>query len=112
MSLKELPYNDLMAQCSRKLIKVSPEEDQKRIDEIENCDHLFVKLRDYDHPNLDLNVIECVHCGVTNKYIELENTMLRYRKSLEYYVYTTFHFTNLEYKDTNIETVMMDIIKR
>ena len=114
MSLNNLPYNDLMAQCSRKLIKTTKEEEQKRIEEINNCNHLFVKLRDYDtshYNNLDLSVVECVHCGVTNKYRDLERVMERYKRSLDYYVLTKFHYTNVEYNDETIESIMMRKIK-
>ena len=114
MSLHELPYNDIMAQCSRKLIVKTKEEEQLRIDEIKNCNHLFVKLRDYNtsfYGNLDLSVIECVHCGVTNKYKDLERVLQKYRHSLDLYVLTKLHYTNVDYNETTIETVMMDKIK-
>lgn len=114
MSLRELPFNDMMAQCSKRLIKISKEEEEKRINEINNCDHLFVKLRDYDtsyYDNLDLSVVECVHCGVTNKYRDLERVMQKYRRSLDYYVLTKWHYTNVEYNETTIETMMMNKIK-
>ena len=114
MSLSNLPYNDMMAQCSKRLIKISKEEEEKRIHEIENCNHLFVKIRDYDtsqYDNADLSVVECVRCGVTNKYENLERVMEKYRRSLDYYVLTNFHYTNIEYNDVTIETVMMNKIK-
>lgn len=114
MSLRELPFNDMMAQCSKRLIKVSKEEEEKRINEINGCEHLFVKLRDYDtsyYDNLDLSVVECVHCGVTNKYRDLERVMQKYRRSLDYYVLTKWHYTNVEYNETTIETMMMNKIK-
>ena len=114
MSLVELPFNDMMAQCTKKLIKVSKEEEIKRINEIENCNHLFVKVRDYNtsyYGDLDLSAVECVHCGVTNKYRDLEKVMQKYRKSLDYYVLTHWHYTDVEYNDVTIETIMMDKIK-
>ena len=114
MSLRELPFNDIMAQCTKKLIKVSKEDEEKRINEIKNCNHLFVKLRDYNtstYDNLDLSVVECVHCGVTNKYHDLERVMQKYRKSLDYYVLTHWHYTDVEYNEVTIESMMMDKIK-
>ena len=114
MSLRELPFNDMMAQVSKKLIKVSEEEKQKRINEIRNCEHLFVKLRDFDtstYEGIDLSVVECVHCGVTNKYKDLERTMRKYQRSLEYYVLTKMHYTDVSYNDTTIESRLMDEIK-
>ena len=114
MSLRELPFNDMMAQVSKKLIKVSQEEEEKRINEIRNCNHLFVKLRDFDtstYEGLDLSVVECVHCGVTNKYKDLEYVMGKYRRSLDLYVLNKLHYTNVEYNETTIESRLMDEIK-
>ena len=114
MNLHELPINDMMAQCSRKLIVQTPEEEQARINEIENCNHLFVKLRDFDlslYDNLDLSIIECVHCGVTNKYQNLERVLQKYRKSLDIYMLSKLHYTSVDYKETTIETEMMNKIK-
>ena len=114
MSLRELPFNDMMAQVSKKLIKVSEEEEQKRINEIKSCNHLFVKLRDFDtstYDGLDLSVVECVHCGVTNKYKELERVMKKYQRSLDFYVLTKLHYTNVQYNEQTIESKMMDEIK-
>lgn len=112
MSTKESSLNDLMTQCSRKLIKLTPYEEEKRINEIKNCNHLFVKLRDYDqssyYPNVDLAVVECVHCGVTNKFKDLEYTLSKYRKSLEYYVLTRFHYVDVEYNESTIESIMIN----
>ena len=114
MSLHELPLNDMMAQVARKLIKKSPLEEEERINEIRSCNHLFVKLRDFDtstYDGIDLSVVECVHCGVTNKYKELERVMRKYRRSLEIYVRSRLHTTNAEYNDQTIESMLMDEIK-
>ena len=113
MGLKQLPYNDMMAQFSKKLIKVTKEEEEKRINEISNCNHLFVKLREFNAEQNDNNllIVECVHCGVTNKYCDLERVMSRYRRSLDYYVATNYHCINVEYMDNTIETRMMEEIK-
>jgi len=106
MALRDQTYNDLMAQCSKKLIKTTIDEEQNRINDINNCHHLFVKLRDCANND----IVECVHCGVTNKYNELENTMSKCRKSLEFYVRTNFHLKDVEFKDITIESIMMSKI--
>lgn len=114
MSLRELPFNDMMAQCTKKLIKGSKEDEEKRIREIEQCNHLFVKLREQvssSDNDADLSVIECVHCGVTNKYKDLERVMQKYRRSMDYYVLTNWHYTDVTYNDVTIETLMIDKIK-
>ena len=110
MSLGRIPLNDMLAQCSKKLVHVSDEEREKRISEINECDHLFIKLRDYDNNmgNNDLSIVECVHCGVTNKYYDLERVLAKYKKSLDYYVLTNYHYTNVKYDDATIESLMMD----
>ena len=113
MISKQSPYNDLVAQCSRKLIKLPKEEELARIKEIRNCNHLFVKLRENEksiYSSHDIPTIECVHCGVTNKYVDLEYTLNKFPKSLEYYVLTRFHHTNIEYNECTIETEMMNEI--
>ena len=106
--------NDMMAQCSRRLIKVSKEEEQARINEIRECKHLFVKLKDIREGDNEQNtiVVECVHCGVTNKYRDLEKTLLKYQKSLDYYIITAFHRTDFEYNSATIETLMMNEIEQ
>ena len=111
MNLKESIINDLMAQCSSKLIKRSDEDEQKRINEINNCNHLFVKLRDYDKTefsNINLTVYECVHCGVTNKFMDLETTIPKYRKSAKYFILTKLHYTDFEFKNITNESIMMN----
>ena len=114
MSNNGMILNDMMAQCSQKLIKVSDEERENRIKEINSCHHLFVKLR--ERPELeeyhDSVVVECVYCGVTNKYNDLEKTLVKYRHSLEYYLLNKFHNVNIEYNDSTIESQMMEEIKK
>ena len=106
MTLKEQSYNDLMAQCLKRLIKTTENEEQNRINEINNCNHLFVKLRDSENNN----IVECVHCGVTNKYHELETTMTKCQKSLEYYVRTNLHLKDVSFNEMTIESMMMNKI--
>lgn len=53
------------------------EEDKKSVDKMKNCEHLFVKFVEGEDINLghssdcyyDPPIIQCVHCGLTNKYI-------------------------------------------
>ena len=74
--LNKLPNNDNFAQCCRSLINGYQDNyKNQRKDEILNCNHLFLKLKDkeyigsyhssdcYDNPA----IVECVHCGLTNK---------------------------------------------
>lgn len=113
MILKDLPDNNLMAQCTRKAIKLSLEEEQERINEIRNCKHLFVKLRERDYSIYtpkDIPIIECVHCGVTNKYVNLEYTLNKFSRSRDYYVLNVYHYTDVEYNECTIETQMMNEI--
>ena len=111
---EKTPINDLMAQCSKKLIKMPEEEENKRIWEIANCNHLFVKIKEsQDNLDEDTTIIECVYCGVTNKYRILENTLLKkIPKSLEYYIMTKYHCKDVEYRESTIETEMMDKLER
>ena len=109
ITMSVLQNNDMMAQCTRKLIKISDEETEKRVKEIENCDHLFVKLRENKEfiDNPDATLLDCVNCGVTNKFFELESRMMRYRRSFEYYLFNIVHKLDIDYNDTTIESTMM-----
>ena len=80
IELKQLPINDEFGQCMRKLRKTSIEFTLQRQEEIRRCNHLFVKLKegeeyfgihstDYCRTAHD---VECVHCGLTNKFIKIE----------------------------------------
>lgn len=78
--IKKLPINDEFAQCMRKLRISSEEIIQKRREEMRNCNHLFVLLRKgeeiYGCHSTDYykgaNEVECVHCGLTNRFNKLE----------------------------------------
>ena len=83
IEIKQLPINDEFGQCMRKLRIVPTEFTQKRQEEIRNCNHLFVKLRqgkevfgchstDYYK---DANEVECVHCGLTNRFNRIEEVL-------------------------------------
>lgn len=81
--LKKLPINDEFGQCMRKLRIVSTEFTQKRQEEIRNCNHLFIKLRQgekvFGHHSTDYykgaNEVECVHCGLTNRFNKIEEAL-------------------------------------
>lgn len=83
IEIKQLPINDEFGQCMRKLRIVPTEFTQKRQQEIRSCNHLFVKLRqgkevfgchstDYYK---DSNEVECVHCGLTNRFNRIEEVL-------------------------------------
>ena len=77
--LQQLPINDLYQQCLRKLRR-QEEIRLQRKEEIMNCNHLFLMLKNGEHiyaqNSTDCcynpNIVECVHCGLTNKYMDLE----------------------------------------
>lgn len=90
MKIEELPLNDEFAQYIIKSRRTSEEYTMKRKEKIRNCNHLFVRLKegettpgfnssDYYY---DPSHVECVHCGLTNKYESFEEMFSRYpRKS-------------------------------
>lgn len=77
------PINDEFSQCMQKLRITSNEIIKKRRDEIGSCNHLFVKLREgkeiYGCHSTDyykrVCEVECVHCGLTNKFIKIEELL-------------------------------------
>lgn len=80
MEIKELPLNDDVSQCITKLRKQSPKYIEQRKKEIKNCNHLFIlKEKGYVVPGFHSsdyeyvqNKVECVCCGLTNKFKEIE----------------------------------------
>lgn len=81
--LRSLPINDTFSQCINNLL-IEPKEAEKIKNEIENCNHLFVLLEkgekisgchstDYYY---NPDKIECVHCGLTNKFKKIEDTII------------------------------------
>ena len=72
--------NDLLSQRIKSL-HLKEEEKTRREKEMKNCDHLFVKLRDFrdDYDFMDPDpskrplLIQCVHCGLTNKFREFDS---------------------------------------
>lgn len=83
IEIKQLPINDEFGQCMRKLRIAPTEITQKRQEEIRNCNHLFVKLRQgkeiFGYHSTDYykeaNEVECVHCGLTNRFNRIEEAL-------------------------------------
>lgn len=101
--------NNLLGECTRKMIKLSEEDEKKRIDEIANCQHLFVKLKSepinyYGH---NIDTVECVHCGLTNKYYGIEKMIRKYIASFDYTLLQKRNIIKFKLKDTTIESEMM-----
>ena len=94
--LVKLPNNDNFAQCYRSLYKGHFNQyANRRKEEITNCNHLFLKLKEKEYLGSfhssdcmdEPSVLECVHCGLTNKFETLERILSQYKmifkKSLE-----------------------------
>lgn len=83
IEIKQLPINDEFGQCMRKLRIVPTEFTQKRQEEMRNCNHLFVKLRQGEEVfgchSTDYykgaNEVECVYCGLTNRFNRIEEVL-------------------------------------
>ena len=83
--IRELPLNDEWVQCLGGM-RIKPKEYVlKRKEEIRNCNHLFVKLKEGVYSGAfnssdcyyDPCEVECVYCGLTNKHEYLENYLKR-----------------------------------
>ena len=106
IDLKQLPINDDFSQCMRKLRKTSYELELQRKEEIRKCNHLFVKLKEceeyYGMDSTDYyrtaHEVECVHCGLTNKFVILEELVED----------SHFNFYLLGYNRQTIETQMFE----
>ncbi len=81
MRIEELPLNDEAGQYFYKMyINSFDEYAERRREEMENCDHLFVKLKEGEssvgfHSSdyyYDPAHVECVHCGMTNRFMPFE----------------------------------------
>lgn len=82
--LRNLPLNDNYSQCIRKMIKDDIKHTEKRIEEFKQCKHMFVKLKEGEKYWLGYHSseyyyepckVECVHCGLTNKFIDIERSL-------------------------------------
>lgn len=78
--------------------------ESKKIEEMEKCNHLFVKLKEgveysgfhsSDYGN-DPHIVSCLHCGLTNKYIETDEINKKYDVilRLRFPIYNCFVETN------------------
>lgn len=83
IEIKQLPISDEFGQYMRKLRITPTKITQKRQEEIRNCNHLFVKLRQGEEVfgchSTDYykgaNEVECVHCGLTNRFNRIEEVL-------------------------------------
>lgn len=81
--LRNKRVNDKLAQYLKACRNVYPEQQRKREQEVTACNHLFVLYQPsiYHHANhssdcyTDEAIIECVHCGLTNKFIDFERQL-------------------------------------
>lgn len=84
--LRKLPLNDEFAQCMRKLRDYPKEIIETRKIEIQRCNHLFVLLRKGEETYgchstdyyKDTDEVECVHCGLTNRFERIESILDSY----------------------------------
>ena len=94
--LIKLPNNDNFAQCCRSISNSRfSQYAYKRKEEIINCNHLFLKLKEKEYVGSfhssdcedEPSVLECIHCGLTNKFEPVERLLSKYKrlpyKSLE-----------------------------
>ena len=81
---KKILTNDDFGQCLRKLRKQPVDIVIKRKEEMEKCNHLFILLKEGEWINgfhssdccYEPNIVECVHCGLTNKFMRIEERVL------------------------------------
>lgn len=93
MNIEELPINDNFTQCVRGMKLLSEKYYMFRKNQMKRCNHLFVLTKKgyyigSDHSSdyiYQPNEIECVHCGITNKFIHLEEMIIEFnRKAIAY----------------------------
>lgn len=78
--LRKLPLNDEFAQCMRKLRIYPSEITERRKEEIQRCNHLFILLRKGEEAYgchstdyyKDADEVECIYCGLTNRFNKIE----------------------------------------
>lgn len=78
MIIKKLPLNDTHARCFWNLQEQTNESILKKKEKMSECNHLFVLLEQGsgDDLNNSFRTIECVHCGLTNKFMQIEERVL------------------------------------
>ena len=117
IEIKKLPVSDEFEQCMRNLRKVDEEIIERRKKEIRECTHLFVLLRrgektygchstDYYY---DANEVECVHCGLTNKFNKLE-TILSTNYNQMFLSFNGMLLSKTKYMKKTIESEMFEEI--
>jgi len=67
--------NDLESQFHAKTQKMSKEDIHDTLYDLSHCNHLFVKLEEGNEKKQP--IVECVFCGLTNKFMDLENKQLK-----------------------------------
>ena len=73
--------NDVWEQGRKALIPLTDKEKEQRRNEIFNCNHEFIVY--------DTNIVECVHCGLTNKHTILEHALNISQKDRTFKTYET-----------------------
>lgn len=97
MNIKDLPLNDPFAQYIRSL-NTTPENANIKREKMLSCNHLFVKLKREQKEYQILSEVECVHCGLTNKYHSLEN------------FFRIKQMASDQYKERTLESILFDEI--
>jgi len=74
MQVVDLVYNDILSQFY-KSYHLSKEKQAERIQQVKCCNHMFVCTDN----NQELQVVECIHCGLSNRtlyvYLKLKNIL-------------------------------------
>ncbi len=70
MLVCNFPINDLLAQAIKNNRLLSQEDTEIKIAKMKNCKHLFLILKEKENGE---KIFECVHCSLTNKFLELED---------------------------------------
>lgn len=115
--LRELPINDEFAQCMKKLRICSDEITAKREAEIKKCNHLFIKIRNCEevwgfHSSdyyRGAHEVECVHCGLTNRFGKLES-MLSSQYIECYQTFSGFIPSSTKYNRKTLESRLFEEI--
>ncbi len=79
-------FNDVFQQRMDSLA-LSDEEKLKREEEMTNCHHLYVKLDEIVErlpEYMSMSIVQCVHCGLTNKFKNVDDGNLRRRRYFGY----------------------------
>lgn len=70
---KKWRLNDTFAQYWRNIKPMSEDIAKRKMENMKCCNHLFVYLNGLDiYGSKNTMTVECVHCGITNKFLQLE----------------------------------------